>query len=102
MLLLYLVSRKGGNLLQSEGEVCKQFFGNIIVLYSEGQNSAQVNLDLNLKSWNGWTALHLSCASGQSKIVDVIIENSQQFNIELNAKNHYEMTGFHGGSSLQP
>ena len=76
------------------------------------KKSAEFKIDLNTKvigfllmtaldnEWDasyptGETALHLACRNGHSKIVEMIVQNSADFNINLNVKTEDGMTAFH-------
>jgi ankyrin len=51
---------------------------------------------LNAKDSCGRTGYHLACQRSQVEIVELMIKNSVECNIDLNAKNEYDgKTGFH-------
>ena len=44
-----------------------------------------MKVDFGAKTFIGWTALHIACFYGKSKVVKCIIENSVQMNIDVYA-----------------
>ena len=63
------------------------------------KNSAEFNIDLNAKDDNnsmtdGWTAFHLACLYGRTKIVDMMMDNSELFKLDLVAKDNTGQTGY--------
>ena len=55
-----------------------------------------MNFDLNAKElYTGNTAFHLACNNSNSKIVEMLIKKSTEFNIDLNAKDVFGETAFH-------
>merc|ERR1712223_678169 len=67
------------------------------------KNSVGLNIDLNAKTNDrnfrknngGRTAFHFACYKGHVKIAEMLIKNSAQFRIDLNAKDNGGMTAFH-------
>merc|ERR1712062_138510 len=57
--------------------------------------SKEFGIDLNAKSNNGNTALHVACRDGQTETAQLIIQNSKEFGIDLNAKNNHGWTALH-------
>merc|ERR1712038_1632112 len=52
--------------------------------------------DRNFRKDNGgWTAFHFACYEDHVKIAEMLIKNSAQFKIDLNAKDNVGMTAFH-------
>ena len=52
------------------------------------------NLNAKDKTF-GTTAFHLACESGNSNIVDMLVQKSAEFNINLNEKDVFGHSGFH-------
>ena len=59
------------------------------------KNSAKLNIDLNAKDNDGWTAFHFACKYGQLKIAEMLMNNYINVNIDLNAKDNDGLTAFH-------
>ena len=47
---------------------------------------AELNIDLNAKANDGFTAFHLACINGHEKIVEMIMRYSAELKIDLNTK----------------
>jgi len=52
-------------------------------------------LRTSYKDGDGWTALHWTCYYGRTETVKLIIQNSKEFGIDLNAKSSSESTAWH-------
>ena len=50
---------------------------------------------MNAKDNDGSTALHKACRYGKPEIVELIIQSSKDFGIDLNAKDCYGSTAWH-------
>ena len=65
----------------------------------EGQpetDSDQLKIDFNIKDKYGWTGFHWACERDRIEIVELLIKNSAEKNIFLNAKDDFGWTtGFH-------
>ena len=62
------------------------------------ERSIELNIDLNAKLTklsDGETPFHLACINGPSKLVEILIQNSKKFNIDINSKTYRGQTGFH-------
>ena len=59
----------------------------------EPVKSADLSIDLNDKTVDGDTALHIACLDGKKEIVNLLIDNSKHSNIELTAKNNKGKSG---------
>ena len=59
------------------------------------KNSSILNIDLNIKDFNGGTAFHLACQKGHSEIADMIMNNSSKLQLDLNIKDSGGRTAFH-------
>merc|ERR1711884_416318 len=46
----------------------------------------RTSFDMNTKGSGGWTAWHWACYNGQTETAQLIIQNSKNFGIDLNAK----------------
>ena len=55
----------------------------------------EFNIDLNIEA--GTSAIHLACMYGHTELVQMLIQNSVEFNIDLNTKdqNGWTWTAFH-------
>ena len=51
--------------------------------------------DMEEECKDGQTPFHLACQNGQEYIAKIIMKNSAEFNIDLNAKDNLGMTAFH-------
>ena len=58
------------------------------------QKSTELNIELNTKDYNGWTAFHWACRNGHSKIAEMLIQKSTELNIELDSKDNMGLTAF--------
>ena len=52
----------------------------------------RTSYDMNAKDVIGTTALHEACINGRTETAQLIIQNSKEFGIDLNAKNKYGRT----------
>ena len=60
------------------------------------QNSAALSIDLNAKDRsNGWTAFHVACYNGNSKVAKILMQNSNEFKIDINGRSKFNSTAFH-------
>ena len=48
----------------------------------------EISADLNAHCGDEKTAFHVVCMKGQSKIAEILMKNSAQFNVDLNSKNN--------------
>ena len=48
------------------------------------QNSAKLNLELNMKDKGGRTAFHLACIYGSFRIAELLLQKSADFDIDAN------------------
>ena len=56
----------------------------------------KTSFDMNTKdSRYGWTALQVACTNGKTETVQLIIQNSKDFGIDLNAKDNRGNTAWH-------
>ena len=53
------------------------------------------NTVLNSKSLFGFTAFHLACKNGHLNTVEMLIQKSNELNIDLNTKENKRRTAFH-------
>ena len=58
------------------------------------KNSAKLNIDLNVKDNDGWTAFHCACFWGKTSIVELMLSNSEYNKLDLTATDHWGRTGF--------
>ena len=59
------------------------------------EKSIEKNIDLNWKPehFQRRTGFHVACKEGHVEIVELLIENAVKFNIDLNSKDEYGLTG---------
>ena len=58
--------------------------------------SKEFNIELNIKTNSAkWTAFHFACKNGHVKASEILMKNSVEFNINLNAKDFLGRTAFH-------
>ena len=58
------------------------------------QKSGEFNIELKTKNIWGETAFHLACINGMTKLVEMMIENSDLFKLILTARDDRGRTGF--------
>ena len=51
--------------------------------------------ELNTKSAIGFTAFHLACRHGNSRLAEMLMKKCKELKIDLNAKDKQGRTGFH-------
>ena len=59
-------------------------YGNKDLIELFIQNSTAFKIDLNSRDRNGRTPLHLVCERGQTKVAELLIQNSSEFNGKFN------------------
>ena len=60
---------------------------------SKKKSRQKLNIELNSRSLMHSTAFHLSCMNGHSKIVEMLIQKSDELNIDLNAVDYTRSEG---------
>ena len=55
----------------------------------------EAKFDVNQKDKDGNTGLHLACINGRFNVIEIFIQNSIKYNIQLNAKDKNRCTAFH-------
>ena len=68
--------------------------GHIEVVKLLVQKSKSLNLDLNKANEDGDTPFHSACQEKHDAIIDFIIANSEEFDINLYAKEKDGLTGY--------
>ena len=59
------------------------------------QKSAELSIDLNGKTITGYTAFHIACEKGHSKIAEIFVQKSTELSIDLNVRTSHGYTAFH-------
>ena len=57
------------------------------------RNSAEINIDLNAKDFDGLTAYHIACQLGQVHIVQKMIETASTHNFDIIGRTKHGKTG---------
>ena len=58
------------------------------------RNSIKYNIDLNAKdSLHGYTGFHFACFEGHVEIVEILVDNAEEFDIDLRVKDFFDRTG---------
>ena len=58
------------------------------------QKSDELEVDLNIKSENAFTAFHWACYYNRNGIVEMMIDNAKFYKLDLTAKDNKGRNGF--------
>merc|ERR1739844_657029 len=59
------------------------------------KKSSELQIDLNIKNFNGSSAFHQTCINGRSETAEMILKNSSEVKIDLKSKDYFGRTAFH-------
>ena len=58
------------------------------------EKSDELNINLNAESYNGQTGFHLACLFSHVSIVEMFLENSESYKLNLETKDNHGKTGY--------